>query len=142
MFNVKSGVRQAGVCSCWLLNLYINKLILKIEDCGFGCRLRSIFEGCISYADDILLVAGSLIKLELMLNVFFNFGYDNDLIFNARKSLRFAFDELFEVARRAVMSIGGSTLDLVGVCCYLGINICSGGKAFSITNRNHKLYFI
>ena len=34
MYSVKSGVRKSGVCSGWLFNLYINELILKLEDSG------------------------------------------------------------------------------------------------------------
>ena len=41
--------------------------------------------GFILYADDILLVSGSLIKLQLMFNLCFDFGCDNDLVYIAKK---------------------------------------------------------
>ena len=37
-FSVKSDVRQGGVCFGWLFNLYINELILKLEDSWLGYR--------------------------------------------------------------------------------------------------------
>ena len=43
MFSVKIGVKQCGVCSSWLFNVYINELILKLEDIGLGSRLHDIF---------------------------------------------------------------------------------------------------
>ena len=69
MFSIKSGSMQGGVYSGWLFNLYANELILKLQDCGFICRLHGIFVSCILYAN-ILLVSGSLIKLQLILKLF------------------------------------------------------------------------
>ena len=60
-----------------------------------GCRLHGIFLSCILYVDDILLVSGSLIKLKLMLNLCFDFGYENDLVYKAKNSV-FCFGELFK----------------------------------------------
>ena len=77
---------------------------------------------CILFADDnndILLVSRYLIKLQLMLNIWFDFGYENDLICIAKKSVSFAIGELLKVASRA-------QIDWVEVCCYLGVNIWSG----------------
>ena len=39
MFVFKSGVRQGGMCSAWLFNLYINELTLKLKDSRLGCSL-------------------------------------------------------------------------------------------------------
>ena len=47
--------------------------------------LHGIFVGNILCADDSLLVSGSLIKLQLMLNLSFDFGYKNDLIYKTKK---------------------------------------------------------
>ena len=85
MFSVKNGVRQDGVFSGRLFNLYINELILKTDDIGLRCiYLHDIFVVCVLFADDILLLSGSLIKLQLVLNLCFDFGYENDLVYNAK----------------------------------------------------------
>ena len=34
VFIIKSGVRQGGVCSCLLFNLYVNELIVKLQESG------------------------------------------------------------------------------------------------------------
>ena len=46
-----------------------------------------------------------------MLNVCFDFDYENDLVYNAKKSVYFAFGELFEVASRAEIFIGEGKID-------------------------------
>ena len=63
VFSIKSGVRQGGVCSCLLFNLYVNELIVKLQESGYGCKLWGVFASCILYTDDILLISSSLIKL-------------------------------------------------------------------------------
>jgi hypothetical protein len=68
-FNIKSGVRQGGVCSCWLFNVYVNELIIRLELSGLGCRVRCVYAGCVLYADDILLLSGSVMKLQEMLDI-------------------------------------------------------------------------
>ena len=52
-----------GMMECILASflIYINELILKLEESGLKCRLHGIFVGYIFYADDILLVSDSLI---------------------------------------------------------------------------------
>jgi hypothetical protein len=128
VFLVKSGVRQGGVCSCWFFNMYINELIIKLENSGFGCNLRGIYAGCVLYADDILLISGSIVKLQFMLDLCYNFGYSNDLMFNAKKSVCMAFGKLCDVASESQLCIGLDRINWVEMCVYLGVNICSGRK--------------
>ena len=87
-----------------------------------------ILVSCILYADDILLLSDSLIKLQLMLNLCFDFGCKSDLVYNAKRSVYFAIGKLFKVASRAEMFMREGEIKLVEICCYLdvGINICNG----------------
>ena len=114
------------VCSCLLFNLYVNELIVKLQESGYGCKLWVVFAGSILYADDILLISSSLIKLQVMLEICFYFRYDNDLLFNAKKSAYFAFGDLHLRASKAEMYIGEEKIAWVSVCNYLGVSVCSG----------------
>ena len=40
----------------------------------------NVYAGCILYADDILLLSGSVLKLQYMLDICYNFGYKNNLL--------------------------------------------------------------
>ena len=62
VFSIKCCVRQGGVCSCLLFNLYVNELIVKLQESDYGCKLWGVFAGCILYADDIWLISSSLKK--------------------------------------------------------------------------------
>ena len=43
--------------------------------------------GCIFFADDMLLLSGSILHLQILLNIYFDFGVEFDITFNASKSI-------------------------------------------------------
>ena len=63
--TVKRGIKQGDPLSSTLFNMVIDELIEKIAKMRLGPR--SIPEGVIAYADDIVLIAQSAIDSELML---------------------------------------------------------------------------
>ena len=67
-WKVNNGVRQGGVLSGLLFNLYINNLIDKISIMRYDCRLGIQSANIIVYADDIVLLAPSLTALQILLN--------------------------------------------------------------------------
>ena len=60
-----------------------------------------------------------------MLEICFNFGYENDLLFNAKKSAYFAFGDLHVKASKAEMYICEEKIAWVSVCNYLGVSVLS-----------------
>jgi retron-type reverse transcriptase len=54
-FKVVSGVRQGGILSPILFNVYVDDMIVNLRCNGDGCHVGSCFIGCVMYADDLLL---------------------------------------------------------------------------------------
>jgi len=52
---VKLGVRQGGILSPFLFNVYVDDLLDNLESSGAGCYVNGHYLGCVMYADDLLL---------------------------------------------------------------------------------------
>ena len=58
--NKYNSVKQGGVISCHLFNLYIDPLLVQLSNSGYGCHITGIYAGAPSYADDITLLCPSV----------------------------------------------------------------------------------
>ena len=127
VFHVKSGVRQGGVLSPWFFNLYVNDLIVHLKLSGLGCYLSHVFVGCIFFADDILLLSGSLLQLQCMLDICYDYGLKFDILFNSDKSFLLQIG-LVDHHSLPSLALGLSCLKWVDKIKYLGVWIVAGKR--------------
>jgi len=139
-FSIKSGVRQGGPWSPWLFNVFINDLICILESKGMGCWIRGLFAGCVLYADDVMLMSASICKMQYMLNICCEFGKENGLTFNAKKSVCMMFGKRLSNTPLPMMHIEGSEMQWCEECTYLGIKLCSN-KSFKCCADERKRKF-
>ena len=52
--NVSNGVRQGGVLSPILFNVYMDGLLKRIQKQDIGCHFGTVFMGALCYADDLI----------------------------------------------------------------------------------------
>ena len=62
-------MKQGGVLSPFLYNLYVNDLLVELENSGLGARVGDIFTGASMYADDLALITSSPEELQSMLDI-------------------------------------------------------------------------
>ena len=84
-FNVSNGVRQGGVLSPLFFSIYIDELLLKLKNSGFGCNIGTYYFGALGYADDVVLLCPTKEGLRNMIRICEKYAYDHDLIFNGNK---------------------------------------------------------
>ena len=86
-FYVSNGIRQGGILSPYLFNLYINDLSTDLLESSVGCHVGGQCVNHLSYADDMVLMAPSVRALQKLLNVCSCFADGNDIIYNTSKSV-------------------------------------------------------
>ena len=90
-FNIKNGVKQGGILSPYLFNLYIDILLLQLSKCGYGCHIGNQYMGSFAYADDLILLSPTVSSLKAQLHVCEMFSNDYNIKFNTEKSKLIAY---------------------------------------------------
>jgi len=67
--SICSGIRQGGILSPFLFNIYVDSLISVLRSSDLGCHIGSTYIGCLAYANDFILLSGSVAKLQDMLKL-------------------------------------------------------------------------
>ena len=85
-FSATNGVKQGGVLSPRLFNVYLNEFLSKLRENGLGCHMNGQFVGIFIYADDITILAPSHSSLQSMLTICDQYASRHHLIFNPTKT--------------------------------------------------------
>ena len=83
-FSPQAGIRQGGILSPYLFNVYVDDMLKRVN--ALGCSFRGYIIGAIMYADDIVLISNSVSQLQRMLTMCEKELNDIDLRINVNKS--------------------------------------------------------
>ena len=120
-WKINRGVRQGGVLSGLLFNIYIDSLLSNISQMKQGCKLGIHDASVIAYADDIVLLAPSLGSLQELLNTAVEEASLLDLEFNWKKSKYMVFrHKRVNCRTNCSLRIGNNILEQVITFKYLG----------------------
>ena len=85
-FGIGNGVRQGGILSPHLFNVYMDDLSVKLNECRTGCLNGPTVVNHLMYADDLVIFTPYSHGLACLLEVCEDYGLDNDIIYNPSKS--------------------------------------------------------
>ncbi|KAJ8710817.1 hypothetical protein PYW08_009332 [Mythimna loreyi] len=85
-YRLECGVRQGGLTSPSLFNLYVNGLIDELSKIGVGCSIDGHCINSISYADDMVLLSPSVAALRKLIRVCEEYARVHGLLYNEQKS--------------------------------------------------------
>ncbi|XP_022818122.1 uncharacterized protein LOC111350703 [Spodoptera litura] len=86
VYGLECGVRQGGISSPHLFNLYMNRLIGELSNTGIGCSIDGVSINNISYADDMVLLSPSIAALRKLMCICQSYAEAHGLRYNANKS--------------------------------------------------------
>ena len=125
-FKTSNGVRQGGVLSPNLFNVFLDDLSSKLASMRIGCFMNKVCFNHLYYADDALLLAPTPGTLQKLINVCEEFAFDNDMVFNVKKSCCIAFvPTMYRNINLPKLSLGNNVLRWETKHKYLGVIVSS-----------------
>ncbi|XP_060809991.1 uncharacterized protein LOC132904083 [Amyelois transitella] len=119
-YRLECGVRQGGISSPTLFNLYMDSLIEELSSMHAGCYMDGVAVNNLSYADDMVLLRPSISALRSLLHVCEKYATSHGLMYNTSKSEYMIFGLGGKVAEVSPIMLNGSPLNRVSKFKYLG----------------------
>ena len=91
-FTVGNGDQQESVPFLSFFNIYIEDLLIRLDNCGYGARVGPAFVGYLAYADDVTLISPTVNGAQMMLGICMSFATEEGLLFNSRNQRISLFD--------------------------------------------------
>ena len=138
-FHISAGVRQGGVLSPDFYSVYVNDLIVKLQDSKKGCYMGTLFAAALFYADDMAILSPSVKGLQSLLKICEEYCLRWDICLNANKSRSLYFGKKTSIPYTVLLN--NNKVEWAEEWKYLGVTLKSG-KTFgcSVTDRVRKFY--
>ena len=128
-FNVSNGVRQGGILSPYLFNVYMDDLSLRLQKKYVGCKIANKIINHLFYADDLVLLCPSHWGLQELLDSCEKYALEHDILFNTKKSVvMIRRCKLLKSAYVQPFTLNNEVLNEVQEAKYLGHFVTADGK--------------
>ena len=122
--SVSNGVKQGGILSSILFNVYMNDLSFSLNCSNIGRRTENCFLNHLCYADDLCLISLSPTGTQKLLCVCSKYDIDHSLTYNAKQSLSLCFIPGTLRSGRSELYMVNHLIPNVYECKYLGTIMC------------------
>lgn len=119
-YRLTSGVRQGGLTSPILFNIYINGLIEELSSTRAGCYIGKKCLNNLSYADDMVLLSPSATGLRKLVSICEKYAAEHHLMYNVKKSEIMIFKSGKGPEHPLPINLCGAALNVVNSFKYLG----------------------
>ena len=128
-----NGVKQGGIMSPLLFSFYLDPLLKKIANSGFGCYVGNRPGNVYGFADDLIILAPTITSLKNLIRICEIYSQEYLIQFNPSKSyvIPFTKDKIkFEVD----IYMNGTQVNYASSTKHLGIVIKKSGEIFDYGN--------
>ena len=136
-FNINQGVKQGAILSPLLYSLFVNELLVTLEQSGLGVKIGSVYCGALMYADDLALIASSAQELQAMMDIVFQYATKWRYCINPLKSKVLVFGS--NHLPTTTWTIKGQKVEAVNKHLHLGILRSTAPSTSSRTSRHINL---
>ena len=123
-FNVTNGVRQGGILSPILFNVFMNDLSVQLNQVKTGCYINNVPFNHLFYADDSVLIAPTPYALQKLLDMCHLYAQSCELKYNTKKTFCMSILPKWLHNSTCQLHLDGNILSFVNEHKYLGIKIC------------------
>ena len=142
-FKVGNGVRQGGILSPALFNLYMDDLSRQLGACRTGCMIGDTLINHFMYADDLAIFSPSSSGFQCLLNICSNYGVDFDVKYNAKKSVVMVCRTKEDIEIKfPTFSLSGQILGVSSSTKYLGHIITDSLEDDADMCRQRRLLYV
>ncbi len=128
-FTVTNGVKQGGIISPYLFNIYLDELSDLLSKSPAGCRLGGVTMNHLIYADDMCLIAPSPHGMQKLLNICELYAEDQDIIYNSKKTVCMLMQSRkVKFKEPPALYLNRQRLDYADSCRYLGYIVSNTGS--------------
>ena len=127
-FSSSIGVKQGGVLSPLLFNLYLSDLPKIFDSSCNPVQLADLQINCLMYADDLVLLSLSSTGLQNCLDKLESYCKLWKLNVNITKTKVLIFNKGGRLLKNCIFHYGGFALEKVNQYCYLGITFTPSGN--------------
>ncbi len=141
-FHVTNGVRQGGVLSPTLFNVYIDDLSLQLLTLKTGAHVNGTSINHLVYADDTVLIAPSASSLQKLIHCCTSYASDYDIIYNSKKTKCMVFrPKCFKDVILPLIELNGTQLAFIEGDKYLGYILSNDFKDDNDIKRQIKCIY-
>lgn len=119
-YRLDCGVRQGGLTSPDLFNIYMNGLIEELRSTRIGCHIGDVCVNNLSYADDMVLLSPSISGLRKLLAICERYAAEHGLVYNVAKTEMMVFRAGKGPERIPNVFLRGTPVKIVRQFKYLG----------------------
>ena len=139
-FTVSNGVKQGGIISPILFNVYMDGLSVLLNSSNIGGQIGYTFLNHLCYADDLCLISLSSAGMQKLLNLCSKYAVDHSLTYNAKKSFSLCFIPRTVKISRPQLYLNTLVIPHVSECKYLGIIVCQKNCDRDLKRQMKKFY--